>query len=236
MCQEKFGGADLVNQKRSILVTINGASGNWNSLYQQNPINGRNTCQIVMIKPTVFMELLMRTSQEAQNYVFEIPKPKRKKNNRNASDRLLILLVHLPKEKKGPNKTNSRDNYVIDSGISTLKDKSNITHSAGFVKDELPKNIRIHEQSTISSNETKSYTKCKSNVSKHSKKHFRTHLRGRKRSGMNFCLKRSRVVMTPGRCSKIRDSKIFNLCMYDACSMIQSWRHMIYNSVHIRSI
>ena len=78
--------------------------------------------------------------------------------------------------------------------------------------------MRIHEQSTISSNEPKSYMTGKSNVSKHTTETFQTsQVRGRQRSGMNFCLKRILAVMISGRCSKISDfentSNLIYICI-----------------------
>ena len=149
-----------------------GASGNWNILYQKKSNQWEEYLSDSDDHGNSFYGTADEDDKEAQKYVFEVPKPKRKKKRQKRQRPPSDSFVASSKKRKGPNKPNSRDNYGIDSGISTLKDKSNITHRVEFVKDELPKNMRIHEQSTISSNETKSYMKCKSNVSKHTTETF----------------------------------------------------------------
>jgi hypothetical protein len=62
--------------------------------------NGRNTCQIVMITATVFMDVLMRTTKRHKSMYSRYRNRNVRKSDRNASDDLLILLAHLQKEEK----------------------------------------------------------------------------------------------------------------------------------------
>ena len=165
----------LIDQKRSILLPItlkHPVIGTAN--IKKKRTNGRNTCQIVMITATVFMDVLMRTTKRHKSMYSRYRNRNVRKSDRNASDDLLDTFGASSKRRKVPHKPHSRGAYGIDSDITTLKDKSNITHSVEFVKDALPKNMRIHEQSTISSNEPKSYMTGKSNVSKHTTETFQT--------------------------------------------------------------
>ena len=91
----------LIDQKRSILLPITlehpvtgtayikKKSNQWEEYLSDSDDHGNS-----------FYGTVDEDDQEAQKYVFEVPKPKRKKSDRNASDDLLILLAHLQKEEK----------------------------------------------------------------------------------------------------------------------------------------
>ena len=150
------------------------ASGNWNSQYIKKTNQWEEYLSDSDDHGNSFYGCVDEDDQEAQKYVFEVPKPKRKKIRQKRQRRPSDTFGASSKRRKVPHKPHSRGAYGIDSDITTLKDKSNITHSVEFVKDALPKNMRIHEQSTISSNEPKSYMTGKSNVSKHTTETFQT--------------------------------------------------------------
>lgn len=166
MCQENFEQRRLSQSENlNSAPFYNEASGNRNSHYQQKSSQWEEFLSDSDGQTTSFYGNADEDSQEAGNYVFEIPKPKRKKRQHKRRRTPSDSLGESSKRKKISQKSRSRVNYVADFDTSTLKDKSNIPHSAGFVEEPMPQDIRMQKQSTALPNETKSYTKCKSYVS-----------------------------------------------------------------------